>query len=216
MTTLAKKIGFIGAGNMGEAFIGALLKTDISMAGRIFTSDVNEKRLAHLKEQYGIETTTDNGTLFQMVDIVVLAVKPQQIVEVLSNISSSPGYRISFRKLVISIAAGTTLRKIEDLLYSGLDDTSKKNLPIIRVMPNTPALVLSAMAGMSLNANCTPDDAQTTRTLLTAMGKVIEFPEEYLDAVTGISGSGPAYVFYFIEAMNEAGINLGLSGKDAF
>ena len=216
MATLSQKIGFIGAGNMGEAFIGALLKSNICATENVFISDVNPNRLSHLKAQYGVETTLDNQDLFLKADIVVLAVKPQQIVEVLTHIARDPDYRVSSRKLVISIAAGTTIAKIEDLLYSGLDDNSKKKLPIVRVMPNTPALVLSGMAGMSPNRNCTPEDIQTARIMLLAMGKVIELPEEHLDAVTAMSGSGPAYVFYVIEAMTKAGLDLGLSSRHAF
>jgi pyrroline-5-carboxylate reductase len=114
------------------------------------------------------------------------------------------------RKLVISIAAGFPIRKMEEILYPPLDAESVRNLPIIRVMPNTPALVLSAVSGMSPNRFVTEEDARAARTLLQAVGDVIEFEEEALDAVTALSGSGPAYVFYLVESMTEAGIQMGL------
>lgn len=215
MTALSKRIGFIGAGNMGEAFVGAILKSDIVKADGIFVSDVNSEKLNMLKETYGIETIHNNAMLFHKADIVILAVKPQHIIEVLSEISGQPDYRILSRKLVISIVAGTPLNKIEHLLYYGLDDNDKKNMPIVRVMPNTPALVLSGMSGMSPNRNCTKEDTDITRTILAAIGKVAVFKEEYLDAVTAMSGSGPAYVFYFIEAMIEAGLALKLNPQAA-
>ena len=215
MTEHLPKIGFIGAGNMGEAFIGAILKSNIVQAHGIFVSDVSKEKLTALKQTYGIETYDDNQAVFHKSDIVILAVKPQHIIGVLSEIADHKDYRIQSRKLIISIAAGIPLSKIEHLLYDGLDDKQRERLPIVRVMPNTPALVLSGMSGMSPNGNCTPEDMRITRTLLSAMGKVAEFKEEYLDAVTAMSGSGPAYVFYFIEAMLEAGLALKLNDQTA-
>ncbi|MBA3037547.1 MAG: pyrroline-5-carboxylate reductase, partial [Desulfobacterium sp.] len=115
----------------------------------------------------------------------------------------------------ISIAAGITLEKLESILYSPLNNENIINLPIIRVMPNTPALVLAGMSGMAPNRYATSDDINTVRTILEAMGKVIEFKEDALDAVTALSGSGPAYVFYLVESMIQGGINLGLDPYDA-
>jgi pyrroline-5-carboxylate reductase len=208
--TLSQRIGFIGAGNMGEAFVGAMLKTAIVTADRISVSDVNPDRLALLKEKYSIFTLTDNAELFRISDIIVLAVKPQQVVSVLSEITSRANYGIDRRKLFISIVAGMPIHKIENLLYSRLNDKDLNNLPIIRVMPNTPALALCGMSGMSSNKYCVGSDIEITETILTAMGKVMVFKEEDLDAVTAMSGSGPAYLFYFAEAMIEAGLALGL------
>ena len=116
---------------------------------------------------------------------------------------------------MISIAAGFPLRKIEKSLYQKLNKQACQKLPIIRVMPNTPALVLAGMSGMSANRNATQEDVKTPRTILEAMGKVIEFKEESLDAVTALSASGPAYIFYLVESMIQAGINLGLKPDDA-
>ncbi|OQX09897.1 MAG: pyrroline-5-carboxylate reductase [Desulfobacteraceae bacterium IS3] len=210
-----KKIGFIGAGNMGEAFAGALIRTEIVSPTMICMSDVSTDRLDMMAKTYGINVTSDNFALFSDCDIAVLAVKPQQMTPVLSEIAGHKDYTVRDRKLVISIAAGFPIRKIENILYPQLNEQQREKLPIIRVMPNTPALVLSGMSGMSPNRHADADDIRITRTLLEAMGKVIEFEEEKLDAVTALSGSGPAYIFYMIEAMTEAGIQTGLGPDDA-
>ncbi|MGD8949511.1 MAG: pyrroline-5-carboxylate reductase [Desulfobacterales bacterium] len=203
-------IGFIGAGNMGEAFIDAVIQSGLLPAAKISVADVDPGRLDYLNEKYGVTVLRDNGKLFQNCRMVVLAVKPQQLPAVLKDVSGRRGYRLSERKLVISIAAGFAIRKMEEILYPPLDAESVRNLPIIRVMPNTPALVLSAVSGMSPNRFVTEEDARVARTLLQAVGEVIEFEEEALDAVTALSGSGPAYVFYLVESMTEAGIQMGL------
>ncbi|MBW2569537.1 MAG: pyrroline-5-carboxylate reductase [Deltaproteobacteria bacterium] len=216
MSPLNKKTGFIGAGNMGEAFVGAIIKSNLLSPSIIYVSDINEKRLAIFRSNYGISATNDNIKLFSKCDIIILAVKPQLINKVLTEITKQKDYRIADKKLIISIAAGIPLRKIEDLLYTPLDEKSRTKLPIIRVMPNTPALVLAGMSGMSANRYASVEDVNIARTILKAMGKVIEFNEDDLDAVTALSGSGPAYVFYLIESMIEGGINAGLNPNDAY
>ncbi len=215
MTELKRKIGFLGGGNMAEAFVGAIIRSNISDPSMIYVSDISEERLDILRKTYGISTMNDNFKVFSECDIVILAVKPQQVVQVLSQIADHEGYKIQDRKLLISIAAGFPIRKIEDLLYSPLDEKTRNKLPIIRVMPNTPALVLAGMSGMSANIHATAEDIHITRTILEAMGRVIEFKEEDLDAVTALSGSGPAYVFYLVESMIEGGIAAGLNPEDA-
>lgn len=215
MALINLKIGFIGGGNMGEAIIGALIQSHIIDAKMIIASDVRPELLETLHRKYGIAVQSDNITLFKDCDIIILAVKPQNIITVLTEIVSDEHFGVETKKLIISIAAGVGIGKIEGLLYSKLDDKSRKNMPIIRVMPNTPALVLTAMSGMSANGNCTDDDIHIAHTILGAMGKVMEFDETQIDAVTAVSGSGPAYVFYFIESMIQAGIELGLGSKAA-
>ena len=197
---------------MGEAFAGALIRTEIVSPTMICMSDVSTDRLDMMAKTYGINVTSDNFALFSDCDIAVLAVKPQQMTPVLSEIAGHKDYTVRDRKLVISIAAGFPIRKIENILYPQLNEQQREKLPIIRVMPNTPALVLSGMSGMSPNRHADADDIRITRTLLEAMGKVIEFEEEKLDAVTALSGSGPAYIFYMIEAMTEATV-LSSAGK---
>jgi len=216
MKNLHKTIGFIGAGTMGEAMISALIQAGVFAASAITASDVSPNRIDSLKRSYGIQVTEDNFSLFSACDIVILAVKPHHVGTILSSIAASKDFRIINRKLVISIAAGITISKIENCLYPSLDATSRSQLPIIRVMPNTPSLVLSGMSGMSPNGHATPDDLATAEKILRAMGNVIEFKEADLDAVTAVSGSGPAYVFYYIESMIEAGVQSGLSPANAF
>jgi pyrroline-5-carboxylate reductase len=215
MASLYKRIGFIGAGNMGEAILGALIGSDIASPENISVSDISEDRLKWMRDTYGVGTLSDNGRLFRESDIVVLAVKPQQMDTVLNQIVAGEGDGFENRKLVISIAAGVRMEKIEGHLYKGLDPDRRKQLPIIRVMPNTPALVQAGISGMSPNRYAAEADLDTARTLLKATGKVITFEEPHLDAVTGLSGSGPAYVFYLIEAMTAGGIRAGLSPEDA-
>jgi len=215
VSKINKKIGFIGSGNMGEAFVGALIQTGIFSSSMIYASDISEKRLDILNKTYGISVMKDNFKLFSECEIVIFALKPQHIYQVLSQISEHEDYQITNRKIVISIAAGIPLRKIEDLLYNTLDNEFRERLPIIRVMPNTPALVLAGMSGMSPNKYAKAEDVETIKIILRAIGKVIEFKEEDMDAVTALSGSGPAYVFYMAEAMIEGGIKVGLEPDKA-
>jgi len=215
MANFNKKTGFIGAGNMAEAIMGAITRTGVISSSMVYASDVNNERLNTLKKTYGISVAADNLKLFSICDIVVLAVKPQHMADVLQQLTSQAEYGVPRRKLIISIAAGVPLAKLESLLYSPLNKAEHENLPIIRVMPNTPALVLAGMSGMTPNRHALKDDINAARTILEAMGKVIEFKEDDLDAVTALSGSGPAYLFYLAESMIMAGINLGLDPYDA-
>jgi pyrroline-5-carboxylate reductase len=210
-----KKIGIIGGGNMGEAFAGAMIQTGIFQPSFITISDIMPERLKILKKTYGINITQDNFMAFDLCDVLILAVKPQQMDDLLTAISRHPNFSVRKRKLIISIAAGITIGKIETLLYKSLDDNSRKMLPVIRVMPNTPALVLQGMSGMSSNQHAQQEEIDMTRKILEAMGHVIEFDEQHIDAVTALSGSGPAYVFYIIESMIAAGIELNFNYEDA-
>jgi pyrroline-5-carboxylate reductase len=215
MKRLDKKVGFIGAGNMGEAMINGLIKSALCEPGQIWASDVRVARLRQLKETYQIHATEDNIAVFEQADVVVLAVKPQHMDGVLDHLCGTFPRSIKGVKLIISIAAGFPIARIERHLYRDLDESSKGLLPIVRVMPNTPALVLAGMAGMSGNSYAGASDLNQARDLLAAVGRVIEFEEKDLDAVTALSGSGPAYVFYVIEALVEAGAGLGLRPSHA-
>jgi len=212
---LNRKTGFIGAGNMGEAILGAMIQSGMSEPSMIYISDVSEERLDMVHRTYNVHVMANNFKLFSECGIVIFAVKPQQMAQVLSQITGQKGYAVSDQKLVISIAAGVPIRKIEDLLYAPLDETAREKLSIIRVMPNTPALVLAGMSGMSANRHATPEDITICKAILESMGKCIEFKEDKLDAVTALSGSGPAYIFYMIESMTEAGVSVGLDPDDA-
>lgn len=215
MTIQSRRIGFIGAGNMGEAMIGALIRAGLFSPTAIQASDVNADRIADLGKAYGIRPAENNPTLFRECDVVVLAVKPQQMDAVLSDIAGTAGYGVARPKLVISIAAGIPLRRIEGHLYSPLDADERKRLAMVRVMPNTPALVGAGMSGMSPNENAGEAEQAAAQEILEAMGRVVVLPEAQLDAVTGVSGSGPAYVFYLAEAMATGGVAAGLDAADA-
>jgi len=210
LSKIKKRIGVLGAGNMGEAFVGALVRSKVSAPAMIAISDVRKERLDFMRATYGVLPISDNFKLFNDCAVVILAVKPQQTEGVLKQIAGHAGYGVAVRKLFISIVAGIPIRKIEELLYATLDKGLHKKLPVIRVMPNTPALVSAGMSGMSANTNATEADLATTRTILKALGKVMDFKEADLDAVTALSGSGPAYVFYFIESMIAGGLAAGL------
>ena len=216
MKELKLKAGFVGAGNMAEAIIGSVIRAGIFPPAHVFASDVMHERLDLLCDIYKISTVKDNFKLFLTCDVIIFAVKPQQISRVLAEISDQIDHRLLKKKLIISIAAGYPIKKIEDVLYQSLDVRLRKMLPIIRVMPNTPALVLAGMSGMTANKYINKEDITIARAILEATGKVMEFTEDKLDAVTAISGSGPAYVFYLAEAMIEGGVNAGLNSDDAF
>jgi len=200
---------------MGEAIAAALIRSGAANAGDITLADMDDSRLQHLETTYGVFTTGDNTGLFSSSRVVILAVKPQQMGQVLNELSGHIGYRIETRKLVISIAAGIRIRQIEETLYGPLDDPMRANLPIVRVMPNTPALVLEGMSGMSPNRHARDDDMHQARRIFEAMGAVIEFEENQMDAVTAMSGSGPAYLFYLAEAMIAAGLRMGFSREES-
>ncbi len=215
MTTLNKTIGFLGAGNMCEAFVGALINARIFSPAMIYIRDIIPDRMEFMTRTYGVTALESNAAAVSACDIIVLAVKPQQMDAVLEEISDPSVLGGADRKLIISIAAGVPIRKIEKALYARLDGDAGARLPVIRVMPNTPALVLCGMSGMSPNARAAEEDIRDARTILEAIGKVVLFDEEKLDAVTALSGSGPAYVFYLAESMREAGVRLGLDPDDA-
>jgi len=209
------EIGFIGGGNMGEAFIGALTRSGVFRPSQVQVTDIADNRLRYLRDTYGVKTHQDNAELFDSSHIVVLAVKPQDLEGVLSDIAVRRDPSLKNRRLIISIAAGFPIRKMEQLLYSGLNESQQAQLPIMRVMPNTPALVLSGMSGMSANRHASAQDKKQTAEILYNIGRVIEFEEPDLDAVTAVSGTGPAYLFFMVESMIAAGVNVGLSKDDA-
>ncbi|MBF0226180.1 MAG: pyrroline-5-carboxylate reductase [Desulfobacterales bacterium] len=209
------KIGFIGAGNMAEAMIKGLISSNIFEAQNILISDILTERLDFLSKSYGVSICKDNLSLFKNCGIIILAVKPQVISTILSEFPNELK-NLNEKKIIISIAAGITIQKIENIIYSSLAENSKKLFPIVRVMPNTPALVLCGMSAVSFNQYCSDNEKKISHRILKSMGNVIEIQEEYLDAVTAISGSGPAYVFYFTEAMIESASILGLNPDDAW
>jgi pyrroline-5-carboxylate reductase len=216
MTEISHKIGFIGAGNMGQAMIGALIKSQSSAPSDLFVCDVIKQQTQALQKSYGIKVLPDNNALIEACDVIIFAVKPQSVEQVLSDLKAAKTFvKTSGSKIFISIAAGTPIRKFESYIYDSIADDKKRQMPILRAMPNTPALVLSGMTGVCANSYATAADMQITKKILAAMGKVVECQESDMDAVTAVSGSGPAYCFYLAEAMIEAAVNLGLSPENA-
>jgi len=216
MDKLKEKIGFIGAGNMAEAMISALIATGASSPDAIFISDVDSKRLDHLRSVYGIQPLADNAKVVDESTLVIFAIKPQQMVTVLDDLSRREAFAArEDRKLFVSIAAGIRIKTLEDIIYAGKSMTERVRMPILRVMPNTPALVQAGMCALCGNSQASPDDMERTMRILSAMGKAMVFDEEQMDTITAISGSGPAYCFYLIEALIAAGEQLGLAADDA-
>lgn len=215
MEKLNGPLGFIGAGNMAEAMTGAIIAANILAASQITVCDIDPSKLQALKTRFGVNTCDDPAHLFSTSSIVIFAVKPQVLDTVLESLASSPRFEPKEKKLLLSIAAGIPIVRMEQRLYKNLDEQTKKNLPIIRVMPNTPSLVLTGMSGYCLNAMADAHDGETAETILSSMGKTLKCSETLMDAVTAVSGSGPAYFFFVVEAMVEAGVKLGLTREDA-
>lgn len=194
-----KKIGFIGAGNMAEALIKGVITKRIIDPKNIRASDVVTQRLNYIRETYGIRTMQDNIKLVSESDMVVLAVKPGDVYPVLDQIKG----HLNSKKLLISIAAGIRLTSIEKRL--------KKGSRVIRVMPNTPALIMEGASALSKGTFAIDRDLECAKALFNAVGEAAIVKEQMMDAVTGLSGSGPAYVFMIIEALSDAGVKMGLS-----
>ncbi|HDL64982.1 MAG TPA: pyrroline-5-carboxylate reductase [Proteobacteria bacterium] len=198
-----KKITFIGAGNMGEALIRGIIADGLFTPDAITAAEPDEARREKLEQELEINTTGDNREAVRGADIVCLAIKPQILDSVLEGISED----ITEDHILVSILAGVPTRRIEDKLG--------KKVRVVRVMPNTPALVRSGMAGISSGRYAGPDDLRTGEEIMSAVGDVLRVPEELIDAVTGVSGSGPAYLFYFVEVLSRAGVKAGLSPEQA-
>lgn len=198
MSIKGKKVGFVGAGNMGEALIKGLTEANLVPPEAIYATDVRLERMRELDRQYGIQVASSNVELVRHADVVILAVKPQIIDPVLREIATA----VTRRKLVISIAAGVSTAK----LRAGLG----KEARLIRVMPNTPALVLEGVTAIAKSDGLEPGDLDTAGEIFSAVGRVVVLDEELMDAVTGLSGSGPAYVAIVIESLADGGVKMGL------
>jgi pyrroline-5-carboxylate reductase len=200
---LGKTIAFLGAGNMAEALVKGMLRAGVAAPGEILLTDRRKERLAELEARYGVRTTTDNKEAASQAAIIVLSVKPQVMNKLLAEIAPA----LDGKKLVISIAAGVPLAVVERRVGHGVR--------IIRTMPNTPALVGAGATAISAGEHATPEDMEQAKTLFDAVGKTVVVDETLLDAVTGLSGSGPAYVFLIIEALSDAGVKMGLDRRNA-
>jgi pyrroline-5-carboxylate reductase len=199
-----KKITIIGSGNMGEALLKGLIQSGSSNPEYITCSDTRPERLAALAEQYRVLTTDDNTIAVGWADIVVYAVKPQVITTVLQQTASG----LDRSKLIISLAAGIPIAVIEACV--------KKELRLIRAMPNVGAAVLKSATAIAAGRHCLETDSAMAKAVFDAVGETVVIEENPLmDAVTGLSGSGPAFIFVVAEAMADAGVKMGLTRQDA-
>jgi len=199
-----QQIGFIGGGNMAGSLIGGLVSNGYP-AEKITVLDLDAEKLAYLSKTFGINSTQDSGALVASADVLVLAVKPQHMQSVAEEVSSAIKQKAP---VVVSIAAGIRVDALERWLGA--------KLPIVRCMPNTPALVKTGATGLYANAQVSESQKDQVESLLRAVGVTVWVEEEdELDAVTALSGSGPAYFFMMMEALEEAGIEAGLSQKTA-
>jgi pyrroline-5-carboxylate reductase len=198
------KIGFIGGGNMAEALIKGLISSGVYKKSDIIVSDNVKKRLDHLKSAYGVAVTHDNKELAAKSELVVLSVKPNAIRKIVNEIKA----KITAQKILISIAAGIPVSLISGIL--------KKKAKIVRVMPNTPALVLAGAAALYCSPNLSEEEKERVKKIFESVGiAYIVEDEKLLDTVTGLSGSGPAFVSMFIEALSDGGVKMGLPREAA-
>jgi pyrroline-5-carboxylate reductase len=197
-----KSIGFVGAGNMAEAMIRGLLRGDVFKPKQVTASAPRQERQRELAEKYGIHATGDNREAARQ-SIVVLSVKPQILSRVLDEIAETVGAE----SLVISIAAGVPVAAIQSRL--------RPATRVVRAMPNTPALVDAGATAIARGEHARESDLEDAKRIFDAVGVTVVLDESLLDAVTGLSGSGPAYVFLILEALSDAGVKVGLSRRTA-
>lgn len=210
------KIGFIGAGNMGGALINGYVKANPGAEKNIFVYDINTSGLKKLADDAGIQPCGDIKEVVEKADILVLAVKPNMFLLPLKEIVSVDGWR---EKVIVSIAAGISLRYISDQcgMLSGLAKEGEQlTCKVVRVMPNTPALIGEGMTALSKNTSVSDEEFKEVMNIFKVVGKAEEVNEELMDSVVGVSGSAPAYVYMFIEAMADGAVSLGMSRKQAY
>jgi len=199
-----KIIAIIGAGNMGDALVSGLLASGSSKPKNIICSDIRQDKLDQFKSNYKVRTTTSNLKAVSEADIIIYAVKPQIMAAVLIETAA----KLDMSKLVISIAAGVPLEAMESCI--------EKDLRLIRVMPNIAAAVKEAATAIAAGAHATKEDIKLAMQIFNSIGKCIFLKENYLmDAITGLSGSGPAYIFLIVDALADAGVKMGLSRQDS-
>ena len=199
-----KIIAFIGTGNMGDALVSGLINSGSSKPKNIICSDVRKDRLDKIKSRYKVRTTTSNLKAVAEADIVIYAVKPQLMAAVLTETKS----KLDMSKLVISIAAGVPLAAMESCI--------DQDMRLIRVMPNIAAAVKEAASAIAAGEHATKEDVKLAMQIFNSIGKCIFLKENYLmDAITGLSGSGPAYIFLIVDALADAGVKMGLSRQES-
>lgn len=195
----AIQLGFIGGGVMAEAILARLCDRGTIAPAQILVSEPMAARRSLLVERYGVQTTDDNRSLLAQAAVVVLAIKPQMFATVAAQVAGA--WNAAQPPLVLSILAGTPLAKLE-AAFGGC--------PVVRAMPNTPATVGAGVTAIAPGSRVTADHMAQARQIFEAIGSVVEVPESLMDAVTGLSGSGPAFVALFVEALTDGGVAAGL------
>lgn len=196
---MAKRIAVIGAGNMGTALLRGILHSSWGKQHEVWATHPKQEKIAVLAKELDVRWTQDNREAARKGDILILAVKPQLLEKVLEEIRGD----IDAKKLVISIAAGVTTQRIEASL--------KGKVPVVRAMPNVATVVKLGATAISRGKHASDDDVKEARRIFEAVGVVVELGEYLMDAVTGLSGSGPMYIFQIIEGLSDAGVRVGLS-----
>jgi pyrroline-5-carboxylate reductase len=201
--SLDKRIAFIGAGSMTEALVAGMLKAEIAQITDLFATDIVAVRRDHMHERYGIRVTADNRQAVEWAEILVLSVEPQDLDDLLTVVKPS----LSDECLVISVAAGYPIARIAGQLTPGRS--------IIRAMPNTPTSILAGVTALAAGQGISDFHRAVARAIFESVGTVVEVNEALMDAVTGLSGSGPAYIYVMIDALADGGVRMGLSRQVA-
>lgn len=197
------KIGIIGCGNMGEAIAKGIIYSNMISAGGLYLYDIDRNKSDYLKESLNVNVTTSTEELINNCNAILLAVKPQDIEDLLREI----WHLLHSSKLVISIAAGITIGKIKKIL--------REEVRVVRVMPNMAALVNQSISALCYDNHATEKDKNLAKKIFKSIGHIVEVEEAYMDAITAISGSGPAYFFYLTEILEKCAIDMGLDKNKA-
>jgi pyrroline-5-carboxylate reductase len=195
--TISKKIAVIGAGQMAEALLGGVLAAHMVDPADVCATDISPERRDLMKRRFGIRVEAANHAVVSFAEVVILAVKPQSLDSVLDDLAPNVS-----GKLLVSIVAGASIARIAGRVAAGAR--------IVRVMPNAPALVREGISALAFGPDLNEEDRATARTLFEAVGRVVVVEEHLMSAVTGLSGSGPAYMFMAIEALADGGVKMGL------
>jgi pyrroline-5-carboxylate reductase len=193
-----KKIAVLGAGKLGESLIKGLLEAGVINIANVKITAGHQQRLDQMRERFGVEGLLSNKTVAEAADVIILAVKPQTVPVVLSEI----GDGLRPNQLLISVAASVSTAFIEKHLSPGV--------PVIRAMPNTPSVLKKGMTGIASGSNATPDHLELAKFIFDAVGRTVVADEKHMDAITGLSASGPAFIYIVIESLAEAGVKVGL------
>ena len=198
MILAGHKLGFLGGGAMAEALIAGILKKELLPSSQITVSDLSNPRLTYLQEKYSVVVSDNNRDLVTAADIVILAVKPFVVEKILLEVKNL----FIQNKMIISIAAGLTTAYVEELIAVPV--------PVVRVMPNTPALIGAGISAVASGKYADQQAEEKAVAVFSAVGKTVLLQESLMDSVTGLSGSGPAYIYLILEALSDAGVRMGL------